>query len=154
VSRVLKEILFAAGAVGLALLFIIQSRNLTASAAMLPRLLAGLIIVLSGLMALSAVRAHQRMVRAGEVEPVDVIDVRRVCLFMVIIIAYVTLMEPLGYFVVTPLFIVGTYMYLRALSLKWSLLVALGFCVLVYGVFVKVLYLPVPLGLLEPLLGR
>ncbi len=151
--RVLKELLFACGAVGLALLFIIQSFNLSLSAAFFPRLLAGLIIFLALLMVLNALREQKRMQLAGEVEVVEPINIQLVCIFMGIIIAYVALVEPLGYFIATPLFIVGSYLFLRALSLKWALLVAAGFCVLVYGVFVTVLHLPVPLGIMEPFLG-
>ncbi len=150
---VLKEILFAAGAMALSLLFLIQSLKLTDSAALMPRILAGLIIVLSAAMICLGLRAHKRMARAGQKEEIPYINVPLVSLFLVFIIAYVVLIEVLGYFIATPLFLVGTYLFLRAMKLRNAILVALGFCVLVYGVFVKILYLPVPLGLLETILG-
>ena len=150
---VVKEVLFALGAIGLSLLFIINSTSLPNSAAMMPRLLASFIILLSAGMIWQGVSAHKRMVQAGKKEEIPFIDVKLVTMFLFFIIMYISLIEVLGYFIATPLFIVGTYMYLRALSIKGALLVAVGFCVLVYGVFVKVLYLPVPLGLLETILG-
>ena len=150
---VLKEILFVLGSIGLSLLFLIYSVGLPDSAALMPRILATLIIVLSLGMAWQAIAAHKRMVEAGQREEIPFINIKLVSLFLVFIIAYIALIDVLGYFIATPLFIVGTYMYLRALSVKGALLVAAGFCVLVYGVFVKVLYLPVPMGLLENSLG-
>ena len=150
---ILKEILFAAGAAALSLLFIVQSFKMSSSAALMPRILAGFILVMSAAMVWQGLRAHQRMVRAGEKEDIPYINVPLVASFLVFIIAYVLLIEFLGYFIATPLFIIGTYLYLRALSFRNAILVAIGFCILVYGVFVKVLYLPVPLGLLETILG-
>ena len=150
---VVKEILFALGAIGLSLLFILNSGSLPGTAALMPRILASLIIALSLGMIWQGLAAQKRMVAAGQKEEIPYINVKLVSLFLCFIIAYVVFMDILGYFIATPLFIVGTYMYLRALSVKNALLVAAGFCALVYGVFVKVLYLPVPLGLLENFLG-
>ena len=150
---VLKEILFVVGAICLSLLFLFYSMDLPSSAALMPRILASMIILLSLGMAWQGIAAHKRMINAGEREEIPVINVKLVSLFLGFIVAYIALINVLGYFVATPLFIVGTYMYLRALSVKGALLVAAGFCILVYGVFVKVLYLPVPLGLLENILG-
>ena len=149
----LKEILFAAGAVALSLLFIIQSSKLPDSAALLPRLLAGLIMALSVVMVCQGIIARRRMVKAGLKEEIPVINVKLVTLFLICIVAYVALIDVLGYFIATPIFIIGTYLFLRALSLKSAIVVAAGFCALVYVVFVKALHLPVPLGLLEKLPG-
>jgi hypothetical protein len=149
---ILKELLFAAGAVGLSLLFIVQSFKLTDSAAMMPRLMAGLIIVLSVVMAAQGLAARRRMLLAGQKEEIPYVNIPRVLTFLVFIIAYVFSMDIVGYFIATPVFIVGSYLYLRALNLRQSLLVALAFCALVYGVFVRILYLPVPWGLLENIL--
>jgi len=153
VPFILKEILFAVGTVALSLLFIVQSFKLPDSAAMMPRMLAGLIMALSVIMVCQGLAAHQRMVKAGRKEEIPVINVKLVTLFLIFIVAYVALIDVLGYFIATPLFIIGTYMFLKALSLKNAIIVAASFCVLVYGVFVKVLYLPVPMGLLEHLPG-
>lgn len=138
---------------GLSLLFIINSFKMPSSAAMMPRILAGLIMLLSVSMVFQGLAAHQRMVKAGEREVIPEINVKLVSLFLLFIVAYVFFIEILGYFVATPLFIIGTYMFLKAMKLRDAILVAAGFCALVYGVFVKVLYLPVPLGLLENILG-
>jgi hypothetical protein len=149
---IIKELLFAAGAVALSLLFIVQSFRLTDSAALVPRLMAGLIIVLSIVMVAQGVAARRRMLLAGQKEEIPYINIPRVLIFLVFIIAYVAFMDIVGYFIATAVFIVGTYLYLRAFTLRQSLLVALAFCALVYGVFVRLLYLPVPRGLLETIL--
>jgi uncharacterized membrane protein YidH (DUF202 family) len=153
VPLILKEILFAAGAMAFSALFIVQSFKFSDSAALMPRILASLIIVLSVAMTYQGYRARQRAARAGEKEEIPHINVPLVATFLAFIVAYVLLIGILGYFVATPLFLIGTYLYLRAMSLRSAIIVACGFCALVYGVFVKVLHLPVPLGLLETILG-
>ena len=150
---IFKEILFACGAVALSLLFIIQSFKLTDSAALMPRMLAVLIILFSAIMVVQGVIARWRMIKAGQKENIPPINVTLVTLFLIFIVAYVALIEVLGYFVATPLFIIGTYFFLKAMEPRNAVLVAAGFCALVYGVFVKVLHLPVPLGLLERIPG-
>ncbi len=150
---ILKEILFAGGAAALSLLFILQSLKLPDSAALMPRLLAALIIIMSVAMVFQGLSAHKRMAQAGQKEEIPHINVALVATFLGFIIAYVFAIELLGYFIATPIFIIGSYLFLRAMNLRNAILVALGFCVLVYGVFVKILYLPVPLGLLETILG-
>jgi hypothetical protein len=116
-------------------------------------MLAVLIMLLSAVMLFQGLAARRRMIGAGQKEVIPVINVPLVSLFLIFILAYVALIEPLGYFIATPLFIIGTYMFLKAMSLRNALLVAAGFCALVYGVFVTALHLPVPLGLLEHLTG-
>ena len=153
VPFMLKEIFFAAGAAALSLLFIVQSFKLPDSAALLPRILAVLIITLSIVMVFQGLAARRRMIQAGRREEIPVINVKLVTLFLIFIVGYVALIDVLGYFIATPLFIIGTYLFLRALSPWNAILVAAGFCALVYGLFVKVLHLPVPLGLLEKVLG-
>ena len=148
-SHLFKESLFAAGAVALSLLFIIQSRSMTASAAMLPRLLAWIIIVLAALMLFAAVRAHKLELLKPAKDSGPPVEVKRICIYMAMLVGYVALVEPLGYFFATPLYIVTSYLFLRALGLMASLAVAVGFSALVYGVFVAILHLPVPLGILE-----
>jgi hypothetical protein len=153
VPFILKEILFAGGAMALSLLFIVQSLKMADSAALMPRMLAVLIMLLSVIMVMQGLAARRRMIRDGRKEEIPVINVTLVTLFLFFIAAYVVLIEVLGYFVATPLFVVGTYMFLRAMKLRNALFAAAGFCALVYGVFVTLLHLPVPLGLLEHVLG-
>jgi integral membrane sensor domain MASE1 len=97
---------------------------------------------------------HWRRVKAGEIEEIPKINVKLVVIYTLAVLAYVFLVEVVGYFVATPIFIVGTYMYLRATSLRNALIIAVGFCVLVYVVFIDMLYLPLPMGLLEDVMGR
>lgn len=69
------------------------------------------------------------------------------------IVAYVLLINPLGYFVVTPLFL-----FLLPASLgyrRWGWLAALaaGGTAFAYVVFLKILGVPLPMGILENLVG-
>jgi hypothetical protein len=153
VPLILKEILFACGAVALSLLFIVQSFKLTDSSALMPRILAVLIILLSAFMVVQGVTARRRMIEAGQKENIPPVNVPLVTLFLIFIVVYVALIEVIGYFVATPLFVIGSYLFLKAMKPRNAIFVAAGFCALVYGVFVKMLHLPVPLGLLENILG-
>ncbi|SBV92346.1 conserved membrane hypothetical protein [uncultured delta proteobacterium] len=140
-----KEILFTLGTSGLALLFLVYSQELTDSAAMLPRILCGLIFLLSALMAFNAVRAEKRGEHAIQ-EARPPVNLKRIWIFIGLLIGYVALVQPLGYFVITPVFIVAACWFLRATTLVTCVGIAIGFPVLVYLVFVRLLHLPVPMG--------
>lgn len=77
----------------------------------------------------------------------------RLVAFVFLIAAYVFLMQPLGYFIVTPLFIVGAFLLLKATTLLVSVVTGIGFSVFVYLLFVVFLHLPVPMGILSGILG-
>ncbi|GHV53821.1 hypothetical protein FACS1894206_05280 [Deltaproteobacteria bacterium] len=141
---VVKELLFVIGAIVLALLFFVESRMLTDSAAMFPRMMASAIIVLAAVMGIQAVRKSRIKVEDTR-EPVQV---KRICIFLGILVCYMALVEPLGYFIATPLYIVAAYLYLRAVSPAAAIAIAVGFALLIYGIFVQILHLPVPMGLL------
>jgi hypothetical protein len=59
------------------------------------------------------------------------------------------LLEPLGYFIVTPLFLLGTLLYLRACRLWVAAVIAALAPVFVYFIFIMLLDLPVPMGIME-----
>ncbi len=144
----MKEILFASASVGLALLFLFESRSLNASAAMFPRILIGVIILLAIIMSVQAIKEHKR--KAGEeTAPETPINYKRICVFLAILISYIALVEPLGYFVVTPVYIVAAFLYLRAVKPITAIVVSLGFTAFVFAVFVLLLHLPVPMGLFD-----
>ncbi len=154
-SRVAKEIVFAAMCVALALIFLVNTDELISSAAMFPRLLIGVVIVLSALMVYQAYRARKteeyRAEREAEARRPP-IQTKRLVIFTCLCIGYIASVGLLGYFLSTPLFIIITYAYLRSVKLKTSILIAIGFSLFIYVLFVRILYLPVPLGLLENIL--
>ncbi|SBW08479.1 conserved membrane hypothetical protein [uncultured delta proteobacterium] len=152
-SRLAQESLFAVACVALALLFLFNTGELIPSAALFPRILIGVVIFLSCLMVYQAYRARQAERHA------DVSDTgrppfqgKRIAVYFGLCVGYVGSVELLGYFFSTPLFIVLTYAYLRSVRLKTSLAIAVGFSAFIYLLFVRMLHLPVPLGLLENLL--
>jgi hypothetical protein len=148
--RSVKEGLFAVWTVALAVLFQHQSLTLTDSAALLPRLLIACVIFLSVLMVMNAVREERRESAPPSAAP---INTPRLCAFTALLALYIFSVEPVGYFIATPLYIVASYSLLRATSLRLSLCIAVGFTLFIYLLFMLFLHLPVPLGLLEELLG-
>jgi uncharacterized membrane protein len=77
------------------------------------------------------------------------IDVKTVVLFTVVIALYVFTIKPIGYFIVTPIFLIFMLRYLKTGSWLKTMLIAGGFTLFVYLLFVLFLKLPVPLGILE-----
>lgn len=142
-----KELFFTLGTTGLALLFLFYSQELTDSAAMLPRILCGLILLLSALMALNAIRTEKHGEHAAQ-EARPPVNLKRIWGFIFLLVGYVVLVQPLGYFVITPVFILFACWFLRATAPVRAICIAIGFSVLVYLVFVRLLFLPVPMGIL------
>ncbi len=60
----------------------------------------------------------------------------------------------MGYFPATALFMMLSFLLLRAAGFVKSLLITALFCGFIYALFVSFLKLPVPLGLLESLLAQ
>jgi len=82
-------------------------------------------------------------------DAVGEINYLKAFIFAVMIGVYVFTLKSLGYFIVTPIFIVVAFMYLKSTSLRNSILITLGFNLFVYLVFVKFLNLPIPMGILS-----
>ncbi len=76
-----------------------------------------------------------------------------VALGAVQIVVYVMLIEPVGYFIVTPLFLLIFPATLGYRRWGWLAGLALGGTVLAYGVFTRVLGVPLPMGVLENIGG-
>ena len=144
----IKEIVFALGSIGVALVFVYNSRVMTDSVAMFPRILCALVIVLACLMAHQTMRVEKRGGHAAQ-NARPPVNIRRIWIFMALVVGYVALVEPLGYFVITPLYIIAACQYLRTASWVTRLCLSVGFPVLVYFLFVRLLHLPMPLGLFK-----
>lgn len=150
-NRVCKEGLFGAGVCALGVIFWVQTYKMSDSAALLPRILIGLVILLSISMLVIAVR-EERTKAVPDAQPP--VHVGRVCAYLGLMVLYIFSVEPVGYFIVTPLFIVLSYALLRAISWWKSWVIAIGFTAFVYFLFVYFLNLPVPMGLLETWMGN
>ena len=77
------------------------------------------------------------------------IAVKRVFLFAVFIALYIFLIDTIGYFIVTPIFVIVAFIYLKAAKLKTVIFIAVGFTAFIYALFVMFLKIPVPMGLLS-----
>ncbi|AET68544.1 hypothetical protein Desor_3022 [Desulfosporosinus orientis DSM 765] len=141
-----------------AIVFYVNSYKLPQDAASLPRILAWLIILLALAMFAEAVYKERKTVNPSQdpaltspesPEPQEPIHVFRVFVFAAFIVVYVALIEPLGYFLVTPVFVIGALAYLKSTKLWKSVLIALGFTAFCYFLFVAFLKLPIPMGLMS-----
>jgi len=142
---VIKEIVFALGAMGIAAVFLYNSAVLTDSSAMMPRILCGLILLLACLMIFHAIRAERR----GELAAQNArppVNLKRIWIFMGLLVGYVLLAQPVGYFIITPVYILVACWYLRAAGVVTRVGLAVGVPLLVYLLFVRLLHLPVPMG--------
>ena len=144
-----------------ALIFYYKTINMTKDAAYLPRILIFLIIALSFGMVFEAYRREKKQIklkrrideRSEEDEESDEetgeINIKRAFIFTLMIATYIFLLKPVGYFIITPIYIVSVYMFLKATKVRNMLLIALGFTAFVYVVFVAFLKIPIPMGILQ-----
>ncbi len=72
---------------------------------------------------------HPAWVAIGELLP------RRIVLFTLLIVAYMLLLQPLGFLVSTFLFLCGGFIYLRGSGPVRSVLIAAGAVAVIYGIF-------------------
>lgn len=78
----------------------------------------------------------------------DGVNILRAGSFLAAIILYVALLEPVGYFIMTPLFLIGNFFLLRACRPWIAGTIAVVAPVFVYLIFVAFLDLPVPMGVM------
>lgn len=146
-----QHFLFAVFTVGLGLYFFIKAFFMPSAAAHFPTIIASLVFILTASMVVEALRK----VRRGSGIPISKapegkILVTRVVSYVALIAAYIFLIPRIGYFVATPLFMIISYGYLRALGIFKILLLSICFSIFIYFLFVWFLKLPIPMGLLEP----
>ncbi len=150
-----------AGVIGfVAIILYMDTLHMTKAAYQLPRLVIILVLALLILMIVERfiqIRKKTLIKESDEGpdpigEPEEIIDgvvsPTRIAVFIVLLIAYVATIKPLGYFIATPLFLIGIMGYLRATSMFRIVLIAVGFTGFVYFLFVLFLNLPVPMGIL------
>jgi hypothetical protein len=154
---IVKHCLFAGFSLLLSAFFFIQSSAMPTQAALFPKIIAAMVALFSVLMITNAAKDAGTMGKSVNVNEEQneegKINVLRVIVFMTLVVAYVYLIPKAGYFVMTPLFMLATYGYLRAMGPVKAVLISLVFSVFIYGLFVCFLNLPIPMGYLEPFLG-
>ncbi len=155
-----KKIAIAAGlAIILSLVFLSKATKLPKTAAFLPKILIAIVILLSLGMVYETYykektnyKAKRRVDERSEEDDLDEdnipIDYKKACIFGLMIALYIFTMKPIGYFIVTPLFILIAYRYLKSTNWRNTIFISIGFTLFVYGLFVLFLKLPVPMGIL------
>lgn len=135
-------------AILLGLVFYHQTLDMPKAAYELPRLLVFLIAGLCILMIFSGYRVFKiRNMEERESEHLPP-NYKRVFFFGLIIALYISLIQSIGYFIVTPVFIIVSLYYLKATRFTNMVLIAGFFTAFIYFMFVWFLKLPVPMGIL------
>ena len=127
----------------MAWLFYYESLDLPKVAYQLPRMLTYLITILAIILIIESYLKYRKTTEEVQEEG---IMVRRTFLFICSIALYIYLIDFLGYFITTPLFIFGSMYFLKATKIRNILYVTIGFTLFVYLLFVRFLHLPIPLG--------
>lgn len=154
-------ILVAAGAWALSGLFYTTSLNMPPAAYHMPQILAVFVSVLAVMMVADVFLFKRRNQNEEATDPIvdptapyiggffDGVNVIRTGAFMCMVVLYILLLESVGYFIMTPLFLVGALSLLRA-SRPW-IIVAISVVapMIVYSIFVTFLDLPMPMGLMK-----
>lgn len=147
-SKIIKHAIATLLVLALTMTFYIQSLKYPPSAAKLPQILIVLISVLAVGMLIEAVLTERKAKKVAGEKP-QKIHALRALVFGILIGLYIILIEPIGYFIVTPLFVIAAMSYLRAVNFLKAVLIAIGFTVFVYALFIMFLKIPIPMGLLS-----
>ena len=135
----------AALAIGLAVLFLVEAEGYPDAASRFPSLLAYIVI---GLALLMVAETAAKSFTAGKREVRAPVDRRRVILmgsFALAVIAYVALLETLGYLITTVVLLLGCLLGYRAVGPVHAFAITAGVTAAIYGVFIYFLRLPIPL---------
>lgn len=154
-------IFVAVGTWALSVMFYITSLDMAPAASQMPRILAIFVSILAGLMVADVFLFKRRNQNAEAGNTVvdtkapyiggffDGVNVLRAGAFMVMVILYILLLESMGYFIMTPLFLIGTLTLLRACRPLILVAISVVAPVFVYLIFVTFLDLPMPMGLMQ-----
>ena len=93
------------------------------------------------------------LVITSKMPPVSFPAPKQTAMAALIIVGYVLLIIPVGYFIVTPIFLFILPLSVGYRKWGWLSLLAIGGSVFSYAVFYKVLGVPLPMGLLENIGG-
>lgn len=129
-----------------AIVFYVKTMDMPKAAYELPRILSYLIIALAVAMLIEALMAYRKLLKSGQIEPSEEMKVVRVILFLVMIGVYIFTIEKIGYFIMTPIFLLSSFFYLKSTKKQTIIFITIGFTLFIYLLFVKLLNSPIPLG--------
>ncbi|ALM54350.1 tripartite tricarboxylate transporter TctB family protein [Halomonas huangheensis] len=119
--------------------------NMRGDAGVFPLISGGLGLLACGWLALTC---RGEAARREDGEQPTPFDRQRMGLWCLGLLALLALMEPLGTFIVVPLFLLFTLKVLARLSWLAAVMLACGFTLILYLVFAYLLAVPLPMGLL------
>jgi len=112
-----------------------------------PQIILILMIVISGILTVSNVVKWKKSIKAEKPEnPEEETDWYKFALCFILIIGYVLLLKTVGFAVLTPILIIGIMFLIGKSSIKIISITVVSIMVLVYIVFGKLLYVPLPKG--------
>lgn len=153
-------IFVAAGSLALSVLFYTTSLTMPPAAYHMPQILAVLVSLLAVMMVADVFLFKRRNQKAEAVDAADDVtapyiggffdgvNVLRTGTFIFLVVLYILLLESVGYFIMTPLFLIGALTLLRASRLWIILAISVIAPMIVYLIFVTFLDLPMPMGLM------
>ncbi len=131
----------------------LETLSMSRAAYQLPRILIVIIILLA--IAMYAEEYYKSKKKKGQSgteavvkQPEDKyekIHYDRIAVFVTAITAYIFSIKILGYFIVTPLFIIGIFRYLKSVKMSTAVVIAVGFTGFIYLLFIRFLHLPIPI---------
>jgi hypothetical protein len=134
-----------------ALTFRAQAHELPLEAQRLPSLLIWIVIALAAMMVVEellkqrAARRGSDAVLADDDEPLPPINWAVLAIFCAAAIAYVALIPIAGYLLITPIFLIAGFWFSKTMLLSTAVLVGVVTTALIWGLFIWLLQLPVPL---------
>lgn len=138
----------AALATTFALILLIDTSKMVFEGYLLPRML-GVIIILLALGMVFETWWCGRKTTGAACEASSPINKKNALVFVGLTVAYILGINYIGYFIATPAFILIAFRFLKSMNNRNTALVAAGFTIFVYLVFVSFLQLPIPLGPME-----
>ena len=154
-------IIVALSAWALSGLFYKTSLTMPPAAYHMPQILAVFVSVLAVLMVIDVFLFKRRKQSSEAVDATadatapyiggffDGVNVPRTGVFMAMVVLYILLLESVGYFIMTPLFLLGTLSLLRGTRPLIIIAISVLAPMIVYSVFVTFLDLPMPMGLMK-----
>ncbi|QKY70053.1 tripartite tricarboxylate transporter TctB family protein [Lentibacillus sp. CBA3610] len=134
----------------LSIVFFIESLNYPASAARLPQILIIIIALLGIGMYIEAFMKYKKEkeeISKAEKKKAEELNVKRVLLFGTLIALYIILIDVIGYFLLTPIFLFVALTYLKATKITTAILLSIVFTAFIYGLFSMFLNIPLPMGI-------
>lgn len=132
-------------AVIFAVVFYVDSLELPDSANQLPQLISYIITILATGMLISAFLDYRKNVKNEKEEP-EKINALRAVFFVGLVTVYIFTINKIGYFIMTPIFLLSSFFYLKSSNKRNIVLITIGFILFVYILFVKLFNLPIPMG--------